>query len=107
MPRDVNRAIEHVERVLEHVLDRSKSPKNETVKTKSPTIRGWRALASDHSQYAEPKVRAVFREKISMTKLVVTARAVKITIALDPTAINALALPNQERAELVVSCDGV
>src|SRR5262249_31639208 len=49
----------------------------------------------------------VFGEKISMTKLVVTARAVKITIALDPTAINALALPNQERAELVVSCDGV
>jgi len=102
MTRNVIRAIEHVERVLEHVLDRSKLPKNETAKTKPPTIRGWRAPASDHSQYPEPKARTVFREKSNVSKLAVTARAVKVSIPLDPTAIGA----NGERVELVVNCDG-
>jgi len=106
MTRDVNRALEQVERALEHILDRSKLPKNETVKTKSPTIRGWRASASDPSQYAEPKARAVFRGKISMTKLSVTARAIKVTVPLDPAAISTLPLPNGERAELTVGCEG-
>ena len=102
MVRDVNRAIEHVERVLGHVLDRSKLPKNGTAKTKPPAIRGWRAPASDHSQYAEPKARSVFREKINMTKLSVTARAVKVTVPLDPAAISTLPLPDQQRVELLV-----
>jgi ribosomal protein L28 len=108
MTRDVNRAIEHVERVMARALDESgtKPPKKETPKTKSPTIRTWRAPANDHSQYPEPKARSVFREKIDVTKLAVTARAIKVTIPLDPAAVGALPLPNQERVELIVSCDG-
>jgi hypothetical protein len=89
-------------------LDESgtKSPKKETLKTKSPTVRVWRAPASDHSSYPEPKARSVFREKINMTKLSVTAHAMKVTVPLDPAAIGMLPTPNQERVELVVSCDG-
>jgi len=106
--RDVSRAIEQIERVLEHVLDKSKPPKKEVLKTKSSTVRVWRAPAtSDHFSYPEPKARSVFREKINMTTLFVTARAVKVTISLDPAAIAMLPAPSQERVELVVNCDGV
>jgi hypothetical protein len=75
MTRDINRALEHVERVMARALDESgtKLPKKETAKTKSPTIRAWQAPASDHSRYPEPKARSVFREKINVTKLSVTA----------------------------------
>ena len=41
-----------------------------------------------------------------MTKLSVTARAVKVTIPLDPAAIDTLPLPDQQRVELLVGCDG-
>jgi hypothetical protein len=108
MTRDVNRALEHVERVIAHALEKSSAtpPKKEALKTKSPAIRVWRAPANDHSHYPEPKARSVFREKIDVTKLAVTARAIKVTIPLDPAAVGALPLPNQERVELIVSCDG-
>jgi hypothetical protein len=108
MTRDINRALEHVERVMARALDESsaKLPKKETPKIKSPTIRAWRAPASNDAQYAEPKARSVFREKSSMTKLSVTARAVKVSIPLDATAIAILPVPSQERVELVVDCDG-
>jgi hypothetical protein len=108
MTRDINRALEHVERVMARALDESsaKPPKKETPKTKSPTIRAWRAPASDHSQYPEPKVRSVFREKINVTKLSVTARAIKVSVPLDPAAIGMLPLSDRERVELAVSCDG-
>jgi hypothetical protein len=108
MSRDVNRALEHVERVMARALEESStnSSKKEAPKTKSPTIRAWRAPARDHFQYPEPKARSVFREKINMSKLSVTARAVKVTIPLDPTAVGMLPTPNQERVELVVGCDG-
>src|SRR5262245_61215290 len=98
MTRDVNRALEHVERVMARALDESsaKPPKKETPKAKSPTIRVWRAPASDHSQYAEPKARSAFWEKINMTKLAVIARAIKVTILLDATAIGMLPTPKQE-----------
>jgi hypothetical protein len=106
MPRDINRALGQVERILEHVLDRSKPSKNETPKTKSPTIRAWRAPASDHLQYPEPKARSIFRENINVTKLSVTARAMKVSVPLDPAAVSTLPLPNRERVELAVGCDG-
>src|SRR5262249_41793455 len=108
MARDVTRAIEHVERTLAYALDKSSvaPPKKEALKAKPPTIRGWRAPASDHSQYAEPKARAVFREKSNMSKLTLSARAMKVTIAFDAAAICALPLPNGERVELTVSCEG-
>ena len=108
MPRDVNRALEHVERIMARALDESnaKLPKKETPKTKSPTIRAWRAPASNDSQYVEPKARVIFREKINMARLVVTARAMKVTIPLDATAIAMLPALSQERVELVVGCDG-
>jgi len=110
MVRDLTRAIEHVERVMARALDesRAKPPKKGTPGAKSPTVRAWRAPASDHSHYPEPKAQSVFREKINnMTKLAVTARAIKVTIVLDPTAITMLLLPDQQRVELVVGCDGL
>jgi len=108
MTRDINRAIEHVERTMTRALDEAstKLPKKETARTKSPTIRAWRAPAGNHSHYPEPKARSVFREKINMTKLSVTARAVKVTVPLDPAAISTLPLPDQQRVELLVGCDG-
>jgi len=42
-----------------------------------------------------------------MTKLSVTARAIKVSVPLDPAAVGALPLPNQERVELAVGCDGL
>jgi len=106
MIRDINRALEHVERVMARALEKSSTKPPEAPKIKSPTIRGWRAPASNDSQYAEPKTRSVFRENSNVTKPAVTARAIKVTIPLDPAAVGALPLPNQERAELIVGCDG-
>src|SRR5262245_35366701 len=108
MVRDVTRAIEHVERVMAHALDESsaKLSKKEAAKTRSSTVRVWRAPASDHSQHPEPKARSVFREKLSMSRLSIAARAVKVTIPLDATAIAMLPTPSQERVDLVVGCDG-
>jgi hypothetical protein len=108
MTRDINRAIEHVERVMTRALDESstKSLKKETPKTKSPTIRAWRAPARDHFQYPELKARSVFREKINVIKLSVIAHTIKVSIPFDPAAIDALSLPNQERVELAVGYDG-
>src|SRR5262249_54232130 len=50
--------------------------------------------------------RSVFKEKINVTKLAVTARAMKVTVPLDPAAIGTLPLPDQQRVELLVACDG-
>jgi hypothetical protein len=102
MTRDVHRAIEHVERVMAHALEsRAKSPKKETIK--SSTIRAWRAPPSN-SQYPEPKTR---QEGINVTKLAVTARAMKVMVPLDAAMVGALPEPNQERVELAVNCDGL
>jgi len=108
MTRDINRALAQVERAMARALDESsaKPPKKETARTKPPTIRAWRAPASNHFQYPEPKAQSVFREKTSMTKLSVTARAIKVTIPLDSAAIGMLPAPDQQRVELIVGCDG-
>ena len=41
-----------------------------------------------------------------MTKLSVTARAMKVLVPLDPAAVGMLPTPSQERVEFVVSCEG-
>ena len=41
-----------------------------------------------------------------MTKLSVIARAIKILAPLDPAAVGMLPLPNGERVELTVGCEG-
>jgi hypothetical protein len=48
------------------------------------------------------------REKsTSMTQLTLTARALKITVPLDPAEVRALHIPdNQTRAQLVITCEG-
>jgi hypothetical protein len=89
---------------MARALDKPSVPKKETPKIKPPTIRAWHAPASNHP---EPKTQPVFREKINMTKLAVTARAIKVSAPLDPAVVGTLPLPNQERIELAVSCDGL
>ena len=42
-----------------------------------------------------------------MSRLSITARAIKVTIPLDAAAIAMLPAPSQERVELVVGCDGL
>jgi hypothetical protein len=105
--RDINRAIERVERAMAHALDRPEREKaGEKPKAKPPKIHTWRAPAGDTSQYAEATKRRVFWEKTSMTKLAVTARAINVSVPLDPAAIGALPLPDGERTDLAVNCDG-
>ena len=41
-----------------------------------------------------------------MPRLIVTARFLKVTIPLDPAAVGALPIPDGERVELAVNCDG-
>jgi hypothetical protein len=57
--RDVNRVIEHIERIMTRNLD-----------------------------------------------VTVTARAIKISAPLDPAAVGALPIPDGERTDLAVNCDG-
>lgn len=41
-----------------------------------------------------------------MTKLSVTARAIKVSVPLDPAAVAMLPAPDQDRVELTVGCEG-
>jgi hypothetical protein len=104
--RDVNRVIEHIERTVTRNLDPPPARPPDPHRSRKPAIRAWRAPAGDDSRYVEPKPQSVFREKTSMTKLSVTARTVKVSVPLDPAVVGALPIPNQERVELAVSCDG-
>jgi hypothetical protein len=104
--RDVNRVIEHIERTVTRNLDAPSARPPDLHRSRKPAIRAWRAPAGDSSQYAEAKKRSVFKEKTRMNTLSVTARAIKVSVPLDPAAVGALSVPNQERVELTVSCDG-
>jgi hypothetical protein len=104
---DITRAIEHVERVMTRALDKplSGTAPRQTHEAKAPKVYAWRAPASDNSQYA---AQTVFKdkEKPIVTKLLVSARAVKVTIPLDPAVVGALPVPDGARADLAVNCDG-
>ena len=103
--RDINRAIERIERAMERALDGPRQEKPRATKAK-PTIHVWRAPAGDNSLYVESKAQSVFQEKPRVSKLSVTARSIKVSVPLDPAAVGALPIPNQDRVELAVSCDG-
>jgi hypothetical protein len=106
--RDVNRIIEHLERTLTRGLDYKPARPPAPLRARKPNIRAWRAPAGDTSQYVEATKRRVFWEKnLNMTtRLTVTARSVKVSVPLDPAAVTALPIPDGERVELAVNCDG-
>jgi hypothetical protein len=107
--RDITRAIEHVERIMARALDKPPSgtaaASRQTHEAKAPKVYAWRAPASDNSQYV---AQTVFKdkEKPIVTKLSVSARAVKVTIPLDPAVVGALPIPDGARTDLAVNCDG-
>jgi hypothetical protein len=95
--RDLTRAINHIERVMTRGLERTAPRERPYVPARSPTA--WRAPATDVA-YPEPKDKSV-------TRLTVTARAIKVTVPLDPAVIATLPAPDgQARSELAVNCDG-
>ena len=111
MPRDISRMLARVEKAMSDAIDK---PWREGLKpTINPrkinsAITAWRAPpVSDNSQYAvaKAKARRVFKEK-PVTKLSLTARAVKVVITLDPAAVVALTVPDQSRVDIAIVCDG-
>jgi hypothetical protein len=103
--RDVNRVIEHIERTVTP-LDAPPARPPDPHRSRKPAILAWRAPAGDNSQYAEATKQRVFKEKTSMTVLAVTVRTIKVSVPLDPAAIGALPLPDGERTDLRINCDG-
>jgi hypothetical protein len=104
--RDVNRVIEHIERTVTRNLDAPPARPPDPHRSRKPAIRAWRAPTGNSSQYVEATKQRFFKEKASMTVLAVTVRAIKVSVPLDPAAIGALLLPDGERTDLAVNCDG-
>jgi hypothetical protein len=99
--RDLTRAINHIERTMTRGLERPTAREKPYVPARSPTA--WRAPATD-VEYPE---RAFKPKDKSVTRLTVTARAIKVTVPLDPAVVATLPTPDgQARSELSVSCDG-
>jgi hypothetical protein len=99
--RDINRTIDFIERTLTRNLDRPAAPPREKPE---PTPRVWHAPASD---VAYPEQATEPREKPVATQLTVSAKALKVTAALDAAEVLALPVPDgQARSHLAIACDG-
>jgi hypothetical protein len=114
--RDLGKTIDYIERGMLRGLDRKATSLPKGMLPKS-SIRAWRAPTS------EPKPvypEQVFRRRInpgllgkerdkdnSMTRLTLTARALKITVPLDVAEIRGLPDPGgQARCQLAITCEG-
>jgi hypothetical protein len=108
--RDLGKTIDYIERGLLRGLDRkpaSALPKGMVPKS---SIRAWRAPVSA----SEPKpvyLEQVFRPKdkpkdMSMARLTVTARALKVTVPLDAAEVRALPASDETRSQLAITCEG-
>jgi hypothetical protein len=112
--RDLNKTIAYIERGLLYGLDRKAAPSLRGRPPK-PSIRGWRApVVASNAEVVCPE--QLFRSKdkpkatsrdTPMTRLTVTARALKVTVPLDAAQIAALpTLDGQTRCQLAITCEG-
>jgi hypothetical protein len=126
--RDLYKSVAHIERgMLRGALERKAAtlPKEMVVPKREPpksSIRGWHApVSATDIVYPEQVFRSKNKLKftsgntssrdtsrnLSMTKLTLSARALKITIPLDAMEVRALPdLGNQARCQLAIACDG-
>jgi hypothetical protein len=102
--RDLNKSIAYVERGLLRGLDRKVASLPKGMVSKPP-IRAWRAPASA-ADVVYP-IEQVFRPKAKpMPQLTLTARALKVTVPLDPAEIASMPASGQERIKLAIACEG-
>ena len=117
--RDLYKSIDYIERGLLRGLDRKVTSLPKGMVPKS-SVRAWRAPVANDDVYPEqvfapkaklrdePRNNSRSRDKPKdrpMTRL--TARALKVTVPLDPAEVRALHIPdNQTRAQLAITCEG-
>jgi hypothetical protein len=101
--RDLYRTINYIEHTLTRGLDRKAAPPS---KKSKPSSYVWRAPATaTDTRYPTEQI---FKPKEKpMSQLMVTARAIKITVPLDAAAVAALPAPEgQARSRLTIACEG-
>jgi hypothetical protein len=112
--RDLYKSIDYIERGMLRRLDRKPAPLSKGMVSK-PQIRAWRApvIASEIKPvYPEQVFRPKDKPKdtsrdTSMTRLTLSARALKVTIPLDAAQVAALPDPGgQVRCQLAIACEG-
>jgi hypothetical protein len=112
--RDLYKTIDHIERGMLRGLERKAAPLTGKALRPSPSVRAWRAPASGSDavypeQVFRPKTKPKDSPKDSlkdkpMPQLTLTARALKITVPLDPAEVRALPVPNDLRSKLAITC---
>jgi hypothetical protein len=120
--RDLNKAIDYIERGMLRGLDRKAAP-SLLLKRPKPPIRAWRAPVTASNagvvypeQVFRPKDKLKDKSKDTsrdtsrdtpMARLTVTARAIKITVSLDVAEVASLPDPGgQARSQLAITCEG-
>jgi hypothetical protein len=122
--RDLGKTLDYIERGMLRGLDRKPASSLPKGMVSRPAIRGWRApVTASDAKVAYP-VEQVFRPKDklqgtpkdpprdksrnpSMTRLTLSARALKITIPLDAMEVRTLPDPGgQARCQLAITCEG-
>jgi hypothetical protein len=118
--RDLGKTIDYIERGMLRGLDRKPASALPKGMVSKPQIRAWRApvTASDtrpvrFEQVFKPKDKPAkdtsrdTSRDTHMTRLTLSARALKITVPLDAAEVKALPDPGgQARCQLAVTCDG-
>jgi hypothetical protein len=114
--RDVGKTIDYIERGMLRGLDRKPASSLPKEMVPRPSIRAWRApvpvtgVRYPVEQVFGPRTQAIPKtqpKSTSMTKLTVTARALKVTIPLDAMEVRTLPDPGgQARCQLAIACDG-
>jgi hypothetical protein len=101
--RDLYRTINYIEHTLTRGLDRKAASPS---KKSKPSSYVWRApMTATEVRYPTEQI---FKPKENpMASLPVTARAMKVTAALDAAAVAALPAPEgQARSKLTIACEG-
>ena len=107
--RDLHKSIAYVEHVLTHGLERKAAPPKERPR---PSVRAWHAPATGTVYPETVYPEQVFGPKDNpkdkpMTRLALTARALKVTVPLAAAEVAALPAPDgQARSQLAIACEG-
>jgi hypothetical protein len=103
--RDLYRTINYIEHTLTRGLDRKAAP---PMKKRKPASYIWRApVTSNDTQYPEQLFKPKKDKPMTQAQLTITARALKVTAALDAAAVATLPTPDgQARSKLTISCEG-